>query len=910
MVTIQYNFSGKALRKFQSNYKAGSNQQSHFILTKLAYDHAGRITSVSKNIDNTGDKEIVSATYNELGQMQSRTLGGGLEVQNLQYNIRGWLTAINKSFVENAGNSSSYFGEVIMYDDAGSYAQLNGAIGAVKWKAGGDGVARNYNFSYDNVNRLIAAEFTQQNDGSSNWTKDLVDFSVDGISYDAGGNILSMRQKGLNAGTIATIDSLHYQYFPNSNQLQKVFDGISNTLPLGDFTDTTYTGDDYAYDANGNIVKDINRRMHLGSSADGAVYNYLNKPDSIVISAKNTVYYYYDASGRKLRKQVNDYTTGTLVSKNYLYINGFVYLNDTLQYVLHEEGRIRYRVDSSDFRYDYFLRDHLGNVRTVLTEEQRVDRYPAASMEEAGAGVEQQLYTQVSQTRKAINEISDYPTDNTTSPNNYVSRVMADDKKIGPGITLKVMAGDTINIKVSSWYKTNGQGLSNDLPILLADIVNSLSAGIVQFPGHEGSGSLLSDENGILSSNVNDFLSDQDNNSASGRPKAFLNWILFDEQFKMVASSSGSEQVPDEQDYNGAVHNHVVNGLPITKSGFLYVFVSNGSQSVPVYFDNLQVTHVRGPLLQEQSYYPFGLKMAGISSKAFGVLPSQYMFNGGVELEEETQLYNTFYRQYDPQLGRFSGVDILSEETAFLSVYNFALNNPVSFLDKRGDAADTPPTFGNVTDLFNYILNNGIESFSDEFTRYKVGKQGAIYKIGVGNDLSQNWAGQWGVNLWWSDVGPGGDIVRDGFILGLSWVSLDNFRVDWNLFAAMNAADKINSAFSGGFVSGSESVLRHLEHERYISNVNTNGTIDLAIRAKNVGVVGNKVIKAIGRAGFIGGVLDATFAINNAFQNPTAGNITKAVFKSVLAAVKVNPVVSIVTTIADITGITDFLFDW
>ncbi len=33
-------------------------------------------------------------------------------------------------------------------------------------------------------------------------------------------------------------------------------------FPLGDFKDTTLTGDDYTYDINGNITKDYNRHMH------------------------------------------------------------------------------------------------------------------------------------------------------------------------------------------------------------------------------------------------------------------------------------------------------------------------------------------------------------------------------------------------------------------------------------------------------------------------------------------------------------------------------------------------------------------------------------------------------------------------------------------------------------------------
>ena len=51
-------------------------------------------------------------------------------------------------------------------------------------------------------------------------------------------------------------------------------------------------------------------------------------------------------------------------------------------------------------------------------------------------------------------------------------------------------------------------------------------------------------------------------------------------------------------------------------------------------------------------------------------------------------------------------------------------------------------------------------------------------------------------------------------------------------------------------------------------------------------------------------------AIYDAVQNPTAGNITKAAFKSALAVMKTYPVVGIVTSVLDITGATDYLFNW
>jgi RHS repeat-associated protein len=115
-----------------------------------------------------------------------------------------------------------------------------------------------------------------------------------------------------------------------------------------------------------------------------------------------------------------------------------------------------------------------------------------------------------------------------------------------------------------------------------------------------------------------------------------------------------------------------------------------------VFFDNLSIKHYAGPLTEETHYYPFGLTMAGISSKAAGKSENRRKFNDGTELESKEfsdgsglELYGTDFRSYDPQIGRFHQKDPLGEWTESWSLYSFAYNNPILFNDPLGLSSDT-----------------------------------------------------------------------------------------------------------------------------------------------------------------------------------------------------------------------------
>jgi RHS repeat-associated protein len=659
-----------------------------------------QVYKVTQKIGNGVVYDLAYYEYDHLGRVTVKQFTAANVLQ--EYNIRGFLNHIKAANFNNNPASNQLephiFEENLYYDKGFTSKLYNGNIAGITWKkAGSQAPVEAYGYSYDQLNRLNHAEYRRTPYNTTNWQKTTHDYTASNITYDLNGNIQSMDQRSVNPPAInmpINMDQLSYTYTPNSNKLVKVKDNITASVTTGlpDFKDNADLAEEYLYDPNGNMTTDRNK----GISA--ITYSYLNKPEKITVTGQGIITYVYDAAGNRLQKKVLNTTNNT--TGVYDYIGNFVYKDNVLQYILNEEGRTRpipievANTNGAEFTtkfvYDYFVKDHLGNVRSTVTAKP-IDNIYLAKHEIASANTEQLLFDNIPNVR-------DNKPGSTAINDGMAAKLngSSPDRRIGTAIMLHTMPGDRFNISADAYYEGEYEQ-SNETST--EDVISSLMGALTGGTTYAGIPLKELPDNirtvaGVLGNpqlpgQLNELLNNNNNPNA---PKAHLNYLFFNEKLELLPGNSGMIQVPlnpmgwttiSPSMITGANATAVNGTVSTLQPGYVIIYIDNQSIGKDVWFDNLMVGHYKGEVIEENHYYPMGLTLAVAEAPNVTKNPLKLTTK---ELESSFGLgmYDFGARTFDMTGRGWGQVDPLAEKHPNQSPYLFCNGNPILYMDPDG----------------------------------------------------------------------------------------------------------------------------------------------------------------------------------------------------------------------------------
>ena len=339
-----YTFTDKPATVTHTHTTSGKPTRTE--MYTYSYNHADRLLKVEHTLGGT-KITLADYAYDNLGRLQSKSLhGSATNKLTYAYNVRGWLTGI----------SGSKFTQNLYYNNGNGTAKYNGSISSMTWKAGNESTIRGYKFTYDGLSRLINATYGETAGINTNTNR----FSENVTAYDKNGNIKTLQRYGQTAASsYGLIDNLTFTL--GGNQLNRVDDAAAASAYGGgfEFKDGVKQANEYTYDSNGNLTKDLNKGIST------ITYNVLNLPNMVTFSDGSTIAYTYGADGTKLKTVHKTGSTTTTTD----YCGNVVYENGVQKLLLTDEGY----VTLSDGKYHYYLKDHQGNNRVVINQSGTVE---------------------------------------------------------------------------------------------------------------------------------------------------------------------------------------------------------------------------------------------------------------------------------------------------------------------------------------------------------------------------------------------------------------------------------------------------------------------------------------------------------------------------------------------------------
>ncbi len=446
-------------------------------------------------------------------------------------------------------------------------------------------------------------------------------YNLTSVSYDKNGNITALNRKG-NIVQNPTQAS----HFGVMDNLKYYYQSNSNKLiKVSDLSNKPYGFKDGTNSGN-DYSYDQNGNMieDMNKGIIGIGYNYLNLPVAIELANGTAeISYIYDAIGRKLQKIVDD--DGAITTTQYAN-NGAVYENNVLQFIPTAEGYVTPNASGS-FDYVYQYKDHLGNIRLS---------YADSNHDGLISGVTSQLFYD------DLENSSGWDSNGAL----YGSSATIDSEHAISGTTAAKLtlsgAGD-LYAHSNEWIPINNTGATDYI-----------------FSGWIYLASPSSAYARIL------FFMNEDNETA---------------YFTQIADG-GKVYTKNQWVY---VEKRVTVPANIDKINLRLDVYTGYSSGASAWFDNLSIRKVNSTneIIEENNYYPFGLKHKGYNNVINGQEDKYHTYNGKEWNESLTlNIYEMDWRQYAPAIGRFMSIDPITHWEK--SPYSAFENNPIYFSDPSG----------------------------------------------------------------------------------------------------------------------------------------------------------------------------------------------------------------------------------
>ncbi len=695
--------------------------------TRFEYFDNGKLHKTYCKMDNDPEVEVSCRWYDEKGQLKDLKLhkrqGIYNYLQNIdyRYNDQGNLTHINNTaLIEDAFNDDNddVFGQELTYFDEspeyyippgpppidGPYnvtPQYGGNISSMMWNAKTpeeDGAMLNrhaYVYNYDDLGNLTKALYGSDEPSNPGLFNVNRDYYNEQLSYDIGGNIVRLK-RNRNATRTSypnpiSMDDISYTYKNHGYLPEKMDDaGESDfSTQYKHFIDTDDQSVEYTYDASGRTLQDRNKKVTFA-------YNALGLPRTVQDNGSGyKIEFLYDAAGNKLQKHVEppfvlpDDPVKVKPPLTIDYIGNFVYQNGKLKMIYQPEGVIRPTPSNADnetdYVYDYFIKDYLGNVRVVLTEENATDTTKfLATMEDTYRVLEKKNFDNIDETVE--DKPSGYPLDGSAEFNEKIAKLSeATGTEVGPSIVLPVQRGDKVSLSTKYFYEEVGEGETYDnTGFLVNQILMSLAtsgAGVLNLT--EGQLIDIASGAGSYGSDILNLLSNNFDTTDVSKPHSYMIWMLYDNNMKLIPEGSGAKRVTNPNELGTLIEE----GIPAVKDGYLHCFVSNKGVKA-VNFDNFMVTYLRGNTRQINHYYPYGLSIDGLehSDEYLNKYTSKELQTGEFDptVSSGLEMFDFGARFYDPALGRWFTPDPAEQ---FHNPYLAMANNPVRYIDPSGSFA-------------------------------------------------------------------------------------------------------------------------------------------------------------------------------------------------------------------------------